>query len=69
MRQTKAKYRAIIRANGECVPGFEDEEGNPIDMGESTTYFPDDHELIEETNKARMRTKLIERKNAVELHL
>jgi hypothetical protein len=69
MKQTKEKYRAIVRPDGEFVPGFEDENGDPIDMGESTTYFPDDCELIEETDKVRMLTKITERKTEIALQV
>ncbi len=65
MKQTSEKYRAIIRPNGLFAPGFEDENGEPIDQGTSTTYYPDDCELIEESNKEAMKIKIKEKKLAI----
>jgi hypothetical protein len=64
--KTKSKYRAIIRPDGTFVDGFVDENNEPIDQGTSTTYYPDDHEIIEDSDKEAMKTKIKEKKLAIE---
>lgn len=63
MKQTKTKYRAIADINGELLPGFADEDGDPLVFNiESVTYFPDSMTAIEETNKERMKNLIKDKK-------
>ena len=62
MKTTNAIYRAVEDTNGDLVPGFADTEGEPYDMGTSTTACNDDFVLHEDTSKSSLKDKVKDKK-------